>query len=406
MKLISKTALTLATAAIAVPAAAQTKTDQAQQQQPKIVPSKGALKALTELQDAVQKNDVASIPAKVAAAEAAATTKEDKYLVARLQLQAAVAAKDNAATVAAIDKISASNYLDAAQVSKLYTGLGGTLFNDKQYAQAATAYQKALALDPRNAEAAAMVGDALSAAGRKGEAAAAYQRLIEASVASGKKPDESLMRQAVAAAYEAKSPSAVELARKWVEAYPGPQSWRNSIAIYRNLSRTDLQGTLDLLRLMQAVGALSDPADYSLFARAAFEQNNFDEARAVLDAGVAAKVVSPSNPEYSDIFAALKAKPRFSAADLATATKTAATGTALVHIGDRYLAMGEYAKAAELYRQALNKPGVDKPVANLHLGMALARSGDKAGAVAALNAVTGPQAEIAKFWLTYVNQKA
>ncbi len=36
---------------------------------------------------------------------------------------------------------------------------------------------------------------------------------------------------------------------------------------------------------------------------------------------------------------------------------------------------------------------------NLHLGMALARRGDKAGATAALNAVTGPRAEIAKYWL-------
>jgi hypothetical protein len=54
----------------------------------------------------------------------------------------------------------------------------------------------------------------------------------------------------------------------------------------------------------------------------------------------------------------------------------------------------------------MGKPGVDAGVANLHIGMALARAGDKAGATAALNAVTGPRADIAKFWLTYVNQKA
>jgi hypothetical protein len=38
--------------------------------------------------------------------------------------------------------------------------------------------------------------------------------------------------------------------------------------------------------------------------------------------------------------------------------------------------------------------------------MALARSGDKAGATAALNAVTGARADVAKLWLAYVNQKA
>jgi hypothetical protein len=40
---------------------------------------------------------------------------------------------------------------------------------------------------------------------------------------------------------------------------------------------------------------------------------------------------------------------------------------------------------------------------NLHLGMALARAGDKAGATAALNAVTGARADIAKYWLAYVS---
>ena len=57
-----------------------------------------------------------------------------------------------------------------------------------------------------------------------------------------------------------------------------------------------------------------------------------------------------------------------------------------------------------MYRQALAK-GADKNVANLRLGEALARSGDKAGATAAFNAVTGPQAEVAKFWLVYVQRQ-
>jgi hypothetical protein len=68
--------------------------------------------------------------------------------------------------------------------------------------------------------------------------------------------------------------------------------------------------------------------------------------------------------------------------------------------------MGDYAKAAELYRMSMTKPGVDASVANLHIGMALARAGDKAGATTALNAVTGPRADIAKFWLAYLNQRA
>ena len=117
------------------------------------------------------------------------------------------------------------------------------------------------------------------------------------------------------------------------------------------------------------------------------------------------------HPDYigapaCDLVNGLRGKPKANAADLAAATKTAQSGMALLRIGDRYYAMGDYAKAVELYRMSMGKPGVDKDVANLHIGMALARSGDKAGATAALNAVTGARADVAKFWLAYVNQKA
>ena len=50
--------------------------------------------------------------------------------------------------------------------------------------------------------------------------------------------------------------------------------------------------------------------------------------------------------------------------------------------------------------------GADVATANLRLGMALAMSGDKAGAETALKAVTGPKASLAQFWLAYANSRA
>jgi len=182
-------------------------------------------------------------------------------------------------------------------------------------------------------------------------------------------------------------------------------SWSDAIAIYSNLHHPDVEGTLDLLRLKQSTGALKSGSEYAQYIRAAADQNNYNEAQAALDAAVAANLIDPKKAEYSDL-AYLKSKPKATAADLAEATKTAQSGMALLRIGDRYASMGDYAKAVELYRMSMGKPGVDSEVANLHIGMALARSGDKAGATAALKAVTGPRADIAKFWLTYLNQKA
>lgn len=424
MKLVTSTALALVMATSAAPAAAQgygsspppqqmpeVPRQQAQQaapaqaQQKGPQPSKKALKALIDLQDAVNKNDAASIPAKVAAAQAVAQTKEDDYLIGRLQLTAAVAAKDNAAISTAIDAIAASNYLDAAKLSDLYVGLGGALYNNKQFAQAAAAYERALAINPQNAEAAGVIADAYMGAGQNDKAIHAMEQYIQARVAAGQKPDEPFYHRAWSLAYQAQSPAAMDLAREWVVAYPNADHWTNAIDIYRNYNLGDTEANLDALRLKQALGILT-PGEYSLLARTAADQLIFGEAQAALSAGIAAHAIDPASPEQRDLVAGLRAKPKLTAADLTTAMKIAANAKALMRIGDNFAAMGDYASAVQAYKLAMARPDGDAALANLHIGMALARSGDKAGAAAALNAVTGPRAAMAKYWLTYLALKA
>src|SRR5690349_24188610 len=201
MKLTTSTAIALATV-FAAPAAAQyggtapaqqpRMEPQPQQQQESapaaaansVKPSKGALKALIALQDSVNKGDYASVPAKVAAAQAVATTKEDRYLIGQLQLKAALAAKDNAGTAAAVDAVVASGFNGAVANSKLYEGVGSMFYNAKDYAKAAAAFQKAAAANPANADASAMLGESLIAQDQKPQAVAAFQRSIQASIAA------------------------------------------------------------------------------------------------------------------------------------------------------------------------------------------------------------------------------
>jgi tetratricopeptide (TPR) repeat protein len=406
MKLITTTALAIVLALPIAPAVGQTKPATAQAAAPQVKPSAKALKAIVDLQDAVNKKDWASVPAKVAAAQAVASTKEDRYLIGSLQLRAAAGANDTAAFASALETVGQTGLVDTATMASMYNSLGGTYLKNKQFPQAAAAYQRSAALNPSNADTLTFLGEAQLGAGQKAEAAASFQRAIEAEKAAGKKPDEDLMKETVATSYEAKSPAAVDLARQWVAAYPSPNSWSNAIAIYSNLNQTDAEAKIDLFRLMQATGALNSATVYEQYAAVAADMNNTNEARAVLDAGLAAKVLSPSDAQYREIAAGVKAKPMATAADLQVATKSAVNGTALLRIGDRYYGMGDYTKAVELYRMAVGKPGVDPAVASLHIGMALARAGDKAGATTALNAVTGPRAEIAKYWLLYVSQKA
>jgi tetratricopeptide (TPR) repeat protein len=284
--------------------------------------------------------------------------------------------------------------------------LGIQQFNAKQFAPAAASFQHASTISPNDPQALELLAQAKSAGGAKAEASAIFNRAIQARLAAGQKPSDDVFRSAVQSAYDGKSPTAIELSRQWIAAYPTADSWRNGIAIYRNLTQPDVEGTLALMRLMQATGSLRGAADYRLFATASAEQSNLNETKAVLDQGIAAKVVDPTGPLFRDIVDALKTKKIATEADLADALKMSPAPALQIRIGDRYYAMGKYAEAAGVYRAAMGKPGVDKDVANLHLGMALARSGDKAGATAALSAVTASRADIAKYWLLYLQTHA
>jgi tetratricopeptide (TPR) repeat protein len=421
MKFIASSATALVASLIAAPASAQmggsygpsssppqqtaAQPDQGQEQGgAKVNVSNKARKAISELQTAVNAKDFANIPAKVAAAQAVAQTKDDRYAIGLLQRQAAVAANDNALLATSVETIASSNFLDATTVGQLYQDLGIKQFNAKQFPQAVASFQRAASLAPNDTRALELVAEAMAAAGQKAEAAAAFQRVFQAQLAAGQKPTDELYRRAVQAAYDGKSPSAVELARQWVAAHPSTDSWRNSLVIYRNLGGIDQSQALDIMRLARATNSMQGTADYNIYTAETINVQNYGEARAVLEEGLAAGKIKASDPVVQDIQNALKGKASPSAAELASREATAKVPNAFMRVGDAYYGAGNYQKAAEMYRAALEK-GADANLANLRLGEALARAGDKAGAAAALGKVSGSLAELAKFWLIYAQRQ-
>lgn len=383
----------------AAPAAAQAP------EPPKISISRGASKAIGELQAAVKANDIANLSAKVAAAKAAAKTPDDRYAVAALEYQGAVAAKDNAGRADALEGLIASGKVPAADLPGMYADLANTYTGLNQAARASATLQRLIAIDPNNASAVVVLANQLKAQGKTAEAIALLQKSIASRGAGGAKPDEKLYKQAVQLAYDAKSPVALELGRSWVSAYPSADSWRNSIAILRNLNSLDEQELLDALRLARATGALTSEGDFHRYAYLAATKGFPGEAKAVLEEGFAAGKIDRNKAIFRDTLADVNPRAAADKAALGTAAAkgmAAATGKIALANGDLLYGAGDFAKAAEVYRAALGKSGADANLINLHLGAALAQSGDKAGATAALNAVTGPNADLAKFWLVYL----
>jgi hypothetical protein len=154
---------------------------------------------------------------------------------------------------------------------------------------------------------------------------------------------------------------------------------------------------------------MKDDGDYDRYAYLALTNGYPGEAKAVLEEGIAAGLVDVNKTPFKEEMEQAKAKSAGEAASLDSAAAkgmSASTAKVALATGDLLYGYGQYAKAADLYRAALKKTGADAGLINLHLGMALARAGDKAGATAALNAVTGQRAEIAKYWLAYLSTQA
>jgi cytochrome c-type biogenesis protein CcmH/NrfG len=369
---------------------------------PKI--SREASKTIQQLQKDVNDKNTAAIAADVAAANAAAKTNDDRYVIGILQLKAAAQANDNAGVAAAIEAMLASGSVTQEEKFPLYLNLAQTYSALKQDARAAQAYTQALQLNPNSVDATAGLAEAKVGAGQAAEGLALLEKGIALQSANGGHAPEKWYTRALQIAYKAKLPQALQIARDWIAAYPTSNAWTNALAVYQNLQSLDDAQTLDLLRLKRATGSLA-PADYFNYGDLAVRQGYSGEAKAVLDEGFAANKIEKSNSSFSQLYTLASQKSQGDKASLAAAPVASASANLTTGTGDAWYGYGDYAKAAEFYKAALAKGG-DANRNNLHLGMALARAGDKAGAAAALNKVTGPMAELAKFWLVYANAKA
>ena len=367
--------------------------------------SKEAGKAIQELQKAVNDKNTAAIPAAVAAAQAAAKTGDDRYVIGLLQLKAAAAANDKAGVAAAIEAMLASGSVTEEEKFGLYLTLAQQYDAMKQDARAMQAYQQALQVNPNSVDATAGLAESLAAQGQAAKALELLQKGIALQSAGGARAPEAWYKRAVAVAYKAKLPATDDLSRKWIAAYPTTDAWQNALAIYQQLHQLEESKQLDLLRLKSATGVLA-AADYFNYGDIAVRKGFSGEAKAVLEKGFAANVVSRSNASFSELYKLASAKTQGDRESLPAAPVATANARQTLNVGDAWFGYGDYAKAAEFYRAALAKPDADKDLINLHLGMALARQGDRAGAVAALNAAGGAQAELAQYWLLYANTKA
>jgi tetratricopeptide (TPR) repeat protein len=285
-------------------------------------------------------------------------------------------------------------------------------YQTKQYAKAETALDQAIRLGVSDPNAFVLLVETKNQNGKPAEAVEALEAAIAKQSAAGQVVPTQWYGRGLSIAMSAKqndpatqarlAAATGRIAQSWIAAYPTKTNWRDALIIYRDVNKIDPDQELDLMRLMRTAGALKGERDYMDYVLAIYLKFP-GEAKALLEEGSAAGFVNLGAGNPKEIYTIVKGKI---AADKASLSKTASTGKNALSTGDAYLGYGDWATAADLYRMALTKGGVDANVVNTRLGMALARAGQKDAARQAFAQVTGPRAGLAKYWTIYLDKSS
>lgn len=341
-------------------------------------------------------------------AAAAATSADDKFIASQLTFNLGQLSYSKPQQRTGLQGMVDSGKISAADSAKFSYFIGGLASDMKDYAGARTAFQAAIAggyterpVEPFLAD--AYINDNQPVEGLK---------VLETAVAKqGAAAPEDLIRKGIVVAYKAKLPDqAISFSTKLVQGYPNKDNWALAIAIVRDMSKFQNQEQLDLMRLMERTGSWSEARDFFEYIQAADPRRLPGEALKIIDLGIASGKLQASDISVSDsksIAAGRIPADRASLVGLERdARSPAATAATASAAGDAFLSYGESAKAEEIYKIALTKPGVDSARVLTRLGIAQTDLGKNTEAQASFAQVSGVRSPIAALWAAYAKSKA
>ncbi|GGO90332.1 tetratricopeptide repeat protein [Stakelama pacifica] len=364
-------------------------------------------------QDALQANDYATAKTHIDAAAKLAKTPDEQYFVAALSLPVGAREQDNARMAPALETLIASDRTAPADRAKYAFFRGQIALQNKNNDVALKYLTQAQQMGYSNPELPLMMARVQADTGDVKGSLVSLKQAIDARNATADKAPEDWYKFGVSQAYnKAKDPVAtMQWATEWVKAYPTKQNWRELINLYQQTAQEggkaiDDDTRLDLLRLKRATGSLASQSDYFEYALLANQKGLPYESKAVIEAGRQAGTIPAGAANINDLYnSAVQAiKKDVSLSSLETKAMAAANGKLASQTGDAYLANGDYAQAIKLYRAALQKGGVDTPVVNSRLGIALALAGQTAEAKQAFDSVNaaGARKDVVNLWDVYL----
>lgn len=351
--------------------------------------------------------------AKLDTVTSTATTSGDKLKLGEMKRIVGLLYDDIALQHQGLVLMLDSGALQPAQLGQVQFFTGVTAYQTGDYAGAVRYLQPAYDGGYRDQQGLIdrVLADAYKRTNNPQAAAQLAARELAAAKAAGTKPSEMALRSGLQAAYDAKqAPQSYELATDLVKYYPAPTSWNTSISVVRALAKLPAQENLDLMRLMARANAMMARDDYVEYVQNADPRRLPGEALKVVDAGVAAGKLPAGDPFVVEARQIANGRLSADRAALASQERDAraanANGTVISGAADAFLSYDQPAKAEELYKLALTKPGVDKARTLTRLGIAQIDGGKYAEAQQSFAQVDGIRAPIAKLWAAYAASKA
>jgi len=391
---------------------AQSRANQPQQQEQQPAPgehpyhlSRQEQETLQPLQEAVQASNWTAAQAALPAAQAAAHGNDAKFLVGKFQWQIGVGVNDTQLQAAGVDAMIASGSAPANVMPTLYSSQFDFAIRAGDSAKAESAATQLDRINPADPDRLPRHAQIRIAAHDPAGALAVYQQAVQAQQAAHQPVPVEWRQHMATIAYNNHLPQTTAMMRDWLAAAPSPTLWHDTLAIYGETLSGDLSTRLDVYRLIRAAGAMRAERDYILLAEAAGEVRAIGEVQAVLQEGLNRNLITTNAAYARERIGSVNARLAADRASLATertAALAGSSGLAALRIGESYYGYGDYVHAAEMFRAALQKGGVDANLANTRLGEALALAGQRTEAEAAFRQVTGPRGEIAQYWLLWL----
>lgn len=180
-----------------------------------------------------------------------------------------------------------------------------------------------------------------------------------------------------------------------------PEQWKLLLRLAERSRGLSDHNSLDVNRLRMMTGNITTKDEYTLLAQLALQLGNAAEAQAIVEKGMAAKVLN--DDRSTRLLNLAKTQAAANAAGLQkniAAAQASPQGDALVKVGEDLVSQGKAKEGLPLIQAGVKKPMKDAANGQIRLGHAMLASGDKAGAQKVFNAVKTPEkdAMIAHLW--------